>query len=188
MAMIFDRDAMTSIMLMPSQKMYIKTAVTPPTAPPATHVTDPNASFVNTGTTKTIAGASCQVYHGASTRDGKANAVDICIAKGVGLNPADFTGLMGGPKGSSNLPPELAAAADALKDGGVLEVISTQNGQPRGSMRATQIDPSPPSDVLFAPPPGFQAMQMPAGMAGGMPGMPGGMPGMPPAGGTPKPQ
>lgn len=125
-------------------------------------------SVVKTGRTETVAGVSCDVWAGAGQdAEGKVKKGEVCIAKGVGFNPAALLSgplaLMGGGRSKGGMPPGMEGLEDALKGGGgILKFTSIEdNGQRKVEMEATQIQPGNPGDAAFNPPPGYTEQKMP---------------------------
>jgi hypothetical protein len=171
-AMVMDGAAHTRMMILPQQKKYVVLPETMAGAmggmgKGANPANPPKFTFTKTGRTETVAGVSCQVIHGTGTDNGKPVEGDMCVAKGVGFNPATWASL-GGQMGATNSP--WGAVGDEVGSGnGILKLTSTSNGQPGVDIEVTKIDRSPVSDDAFSPPAGYTQIQMPAGMGGGAP-------------------
>jgi Domain of unknown function (DUF4412) len=171
-AFVVDGAAHTRMMVMDQQKKYIVIPESMAGAmggmgKGANAANAPKFTFTKTGRTETVAGVSCQVIHGTGTNNGKTEEGDMCVAKGVGFNPATWASL-GGQTGAGNSP--WGAVGDEVGAGsGILKLTSTSNGQPGVTIEVTKIDRSPVSDDAFSPPAGYTQVQMPAGMGGGAP-------------------
>lgn len=161
---VMDGDAHTRMMVMNEQKKYIimPESMAGGMGKGADAADGKKFTFTKTGRTETVAGVTCQVIHGTGTdTNGKTEEGDMCVAKGVGFNPAmweNLGGQAGAPRGG------MAAIRDAVGDGnGIVKMSNTKDGQPNFTIEVTNINKSSVADAAFAPPAGFTQFQMPAG-------------------------
>jgi hypothetical protein len=159
--MIIDHDAKTSTMVMHDQRMYMTTPLTEPKAPAAGKNRDEDRSdltWTKTGRTETVAGVTCDVYHGTGTEDGKPTEGELCLAKGVGFMPGRVS--LSGPRGPGmGELRHLPGGADA----GIMKATSYENGKPHVDMEVTKVERRTVSDQDFQPPAGYQKFAMPGG-------------------------
>ena len=146
MAMIIDTKAQKMYMVMDQQRMYMEQAITPSGMAGALEKRKPD--ITRTGKTETIAGYSCE--HWLIKDDGV--AFDACVAKGLGP-------FFGGesPMGRRATP----AWYEELKDG--LFPLKVMRGD-ETVLEVTGIEKKSLDASLFAPPAGYQKMDLPAGM------------------------
>jgi hypothetical protein len=162
---VMDGDAHTEMMIMPQQKQYMVIPQSMMDAMKDRADSGVKFTFNKTGRTETVAGVSCQVVHVSGTKNGKPQEGDMCVAKGVGFDPAAWSS-MGGRSGAGG---EMAQVRAAVGPGnGIMKIVTTSEGQPLFSMEVTKVDRSRVSADAFTPPAGYTQMQMPAG-AGGAP-------------------
>lgn len=174
MYQIVDLDKETMMMVMPAQRMYMTINMKDALAmAPPEQVKRANAQVViePTGRKETIAGIECQVYH-LSQPEEKTDA-DLCLARGMGT----FLGFSGGASGrgapgGAGMPPAFQKLAKRFPDGAfVLKMIVREGGQLRMTMEVTRIEKKSVDESMFAPPVGFQQMDM-SGMMRRPPGKP----------------
>jgi hypothetical protein len=117
-----------------------------------------------TGKQETIAGYPCEHW-----LMGDDQAIDMCVAKGLGyFGMGGGSGGIGSPR-SLIFNPKLLALAAAhpewvkLLDGGAfpLKMTFSENGKTTMSMEATKIEPKALSDSLFTVPPGYKEFKSP---------------------------
>jgi hypothetical protein len=166
-AWIFDGDAHTSTIIMPSRKMYMRSSTDQPMAdmPGMAKKPDdtppPKIDITKTGRTETVAGVSCDVYHGTTVTEGKTEEGEMCVAKGVGFAMPD---MMGGGMGRRN--PVEAQRYAALRqvlgnDRGILKITKIVDGKPTVVMEATKVERKSLPNAVFEPPPDYTQFQMP---------------------------
>ncbi len=167
---VMDGDAHTRMMVMNEQKKYIimPESMAGGMGKGADAAEKQKITFTKTGRTETVAGVTCQVIHGTGTdTNGKPEEGDMCVAKGVGFNPAMWENL-GGQAGTPNAG--MAAIRNAVGPGnGIVKMSNTKDGQQNFSLEVTNINKSSVPDAAFGPPAGFTQFQMPAGAGAGAP-------------------
>jgi hypothetical protein len=173
---IVDTAKRETTMIMDTQRMYMVMAMPDPASQPSGAArTEEPGQLEKTGETEKILGYLAQKYV-ATQGD---NKTELWLAEGIGA----FMGFgnggrggMGGRKGGGGAPaPQAWEKALAGKDLFPLRVVThDQGGKENFRMEVTAIEKQSLSDDLFAPPAGYQKMDM-GGMMQGM----GGMPGMP---------
>ncbi len=131
------------------------------------------ASFTKTGKTETVAGVSCEIYHGVYVEDdGEKNEGDACVAPGVGfrLDAVTFNNPMiqrgGAAAGRMQQFRQLVAG-----NKGILKAKSYEDGKVKTDMEAVKIEPKALGDDMFAVPPGYKEIRLADMMAGAMKGM-----------------
>lgn len=158
--MIVNREAKTITIVMHDQHMYMTSPLLPPKPQAAEKdgkKDDDVGKLTPTGRTEVVAGVTCDVYHGATTKRGKQEEGDICFAKGVGFMPGVLsgTGPMGQGMGAA------FAKIGAPPDAGIMKVTSYVNGKPRVDMEVTKVDKRTLSASDFQPPAGYTLFHMP---------------------------
>lgn len=170
--MIFDRDAMTSTMVMHDRRMYMTGPIPDLKArAPDKGGKDDGAdvTWTKTGRTETVAGVSCDIYHGTTVKDGKRTESDLCLAKGVGFLASRMSG--SGPMGGGvmeRFTRNLGAPADA----GIMKVTTYEDGKPRIELEVTKVERRTLTDGDFKPPTGYQKFEMPGRPGAGAPPRP----------------
>ena len=158
--MIVNRDSKTLTMVMPAQHMYMTTPLVAPKTPAPEQngkSDDDLGTLTRTGRTETVAGVTCDVYHGVRTVRGKQEAGDVCFAKGVGFMPGYLAGA--GPMGQGM--EARFARIGAPPDAGIMKVTSDVNGKPHVDLEVTKVDKRSLSASDFQPPAGYKAFQAP---------------------------
>jgi Domain of unknown function (DUF4412) len=153
-AMILDQDAKTRTMIMPSRKMYV---TQPMTDNLSAHMDSSmqNATIVKVGS-ETVAGVPCDDY---TTSGGAAkDSVTVCVAHGMG-NFAMFS--LGGMNFWAQLQQHVRGLSSAAS-GGFFPLKWTGHNS---NLVATKVERKTVDAAVFAPPPGYTQMQMPAGAA-----------------------
>ena len=115
----------------------------------------------NTGRHETVAGVSCEVWHGTTTEDGKKKEGEACVAPGVGFafNEVMFDNPM--TKRSGRFNTMMAKYKQVLAGGkGVLKMSSIEGGKTTVDMEATKIERHSVSDDAFKPPAGYTGTSM----------------------------
>jgi hypothetical protein len=169
MSAIFDTKDQQMLMLMPQQRMYmVQPMVRPaggPTPPPAGK---PPASLQETGVKETILGYECTKY----TSSGADGTTEIWVTDQLGTFMGLFHG--GGPGGRPQAPAEWESA---LKGGSFFPMRVVSNSS-KGTFKleVTAVNKTSLPDSLFAPPDGWQKLDLGSIMGGGMRGFPGGPP------------
>jgi hypothetical protein len=108
-------------------------------------------------TPDTVAGYTCEYYAVGQAQEG-----EICAAKGLGMFGMGQSPMGGGASGA------LAALANPeyatfFKDGFFpLKFVKLEKGQRQTMLEATQIEKKALEASLFAPPPDYKEMKMPA--------------------------
>lgn len=175
-SVIVDGDAKVIMMVQPRQKKYLvmteedakqMAAMMGPVAErmKAEHSeTEPGSiSFANTGRKETVAGVSCEVWHGTYSGGQKAGKQqgDACLAQGVGFALAEIIDAVpvmkrGQPGwGQMEQYRELTAGGK-----GILKASTTADGKATTELEATKIEPKVVSDDAFKPPAGFQEIRV----------------------------
>ena len=176
-AMIIDGDAKVMTMIEPEQKKYFTVTEEDMKQSEAMMApmmgkmkgtnqgqqTNPGKfSFSNTGRTETVAGVSCEVWHGVYTNEeGKQEEGDACVAKGVGLALAEMT--YANPMAQrGHAGYEQFEQYRQLVGGnkGILKVTKVENGKTVTQLEATKIEPKPVSDDAFRAPAGYTEVKM----------------------------
>jgi Domain of unknown function (DUF4412) len=158
-AMIIDQDAKTRSMIMPSRKMFITSPMTD-NLPAQMDSTMRNAKIVKVGS-ETVAGVPCDDY---TTSGGAAkDSVTVCVAHGMGTF-AMFS--LGGMSYLTQLEQHVQGLSSAASGGFFPLKWTGQNS----TMVATKVERKTIDAAVFAPPPGYTQMQMPAGAASRMNG------------------
>ena len=127
---------------------------TPSAATPGSGV----PAIKDTGKADTVAGYTCEYYV-----VGQAQEAEICAAKGLGM-----FGMGQSPMGGGGASGALAALANPeyatfFKDGFFpLKLVKLEKGQRQTVLEATQIEKKALEASLFAPPPDYKEMKMPA--------------------------
>lgn len=147
MAMIIDPAEKKMLMVMTSQKMYMEQEIA---AAAAVEKGKP-ATIKRTGKTEMIAGYRCE--HVIVTENDNSSS-DVCVATGLGA----FRMPSGGGRGG---PPKEPGWGVALADGGF--PLKVQKGE-TVTLEVKQIEKKSLDAALFAPPEGFQKLDM--GMGG----------------------
>jgi hypothetical protein len=128
------------------------------------------ASFTKTGKTETVAGATCEIYHGVYVEaDGEKNEGDACIAPAVGfrLDAVTFNNpmLMHGGAGAARMQQFRQLVAG---NKGILKAKSYEGGKLKTDMEAVKIEPKALGDDMFGVPPGYKEVRLADMMAGAM--------------------
>lgn len=155
--MILNHEAKTVTMIMYARQMYMTTPMTAPKTPATGANDDDTGKLTSTGRTETVAGVSCEVYHGVTTEGGKRQEGDICFAKGVGFMPALMSGAGAMGEGMRGLYAKLGAPPGS----GIMKVTSDVNGKPQVDMEVTKVERRPLSAADFLPPAGYKPFQAP---------------------------
>ena len=123
---VMDGDAHTEMMIMPQQKQYMLIPQSMMDAMKDRADSGVKFTFSKTGRTETVAGVSCQVVHVSGTKAGKPQEGDMCVAKGVGFDPAAWSS-MGGRSGAGG---EMAQVRAAVGPGnGIMKIVTTERGE-----------------------------------------------------------
>lgn len=155
-SIIVDGDAGTRTMVMHERKMYMTGETRAGGGRPDAGGGDKTA-WTKTGKTETVAGVSCQIYHGVGVDEaGKKQEADACIAKGAGFRVDRMS--TRGPMGGGALGRMLQM--DVGPDQGLMKLTSYEGG-PHVDLEVTKIEKKAPTDADFQPPAGYQTMQMP---------------------------
>jgi hypothetical protein len=162
-AYVIDNDTHTSTMVMADQKQFVRIPnnmeYPGQSAERAQPDAAPKMTITNTGRTEVVAGVPCEVYHGTSVDNGKTTEGEACVAKGVGLDPFMMMGPMQRSRGA--LSPKLQAMHEVLQGGkGILKFSEIKDGKLVTVMEATKIDPTPPPDAAFQPPPDYTEVKI----------------------------
>jgi hypothetical protein len=125
--------------------------------------------LAKTGRTETIAGTTCEVWHGTSTDDeGKKKEGEGCVAKGVGFEIYDI--MLNNPmtkRMRGSLQESMEKYKQMMSGGkGLLKMTSIENGKPTVDMVATKIEKKSVSDDAFKPPAGYTGQSMSQMMQG----------------------
>lgn len=175
-AMIFNGDDHSRTMMMGEKKMYMHTTQEEEEAqmarfkssmPKADSAVPASFKITATGRTETVAGVSCQVYHGSGEVNGKPQEVDVCVASGVGF--AIFA--MMGQSMARSQNPRMVQTYQAMKEmlagnRGIVKVTEIKDGKPVVSLEMVKVERKPIPDAAFAPPPDYTEFKMP--QMGGM--------------------
>jgi hypothetical protein len=175
-AMIFNGDDHSRTTMMAEKKMYMRTTQEQEEAQMAQYKSNmakadtegpANFKIATTGRTETVAGVSCQVYHGSGQLHDKPQEVDVCVANGVGF--AMFT--MMGQSMSRSANPRVAQTYQAMKEmlagnRGIVKVTEIKDGKPVVWVEMIKVERKPIPDVAFVPPPDYTEFKMP--QMGGM--------------------
>lgn len=171
-AMIFNGTDHSHTMMMADKKMYMHTTEDQELAQMSRikgQVKDTSSMgdfhIAPTGKTETVAGASCQDYHGTGTYDGKTQDVTVCVAQGVGFQ----LGQMMSDRMLRSSNPRMAQQYQMMKamlgeNRGVVKVTEIKDGKPVVSLEMVKVERKPIADAAFAPPPEYSEFKMPAGM------------------------
>jgi hypothetical protein len=166
-SMILDTKSNTMTMVMYDRKMYMVNPM--PSLDSALNASTQKTTISKTGETQTVAGVSCDIYKGTTTKDdGKVEEGQACLAKGVGF--VFFSAMNRGrpsPQGSTaEVFRELAA-----KDLHMVKAWTMKDGQMKPVLEAVKIERKSVPNSTFEVPADFVKMTMPMGM-GGMPQKP----------------
>lgn len=120
---------------------------------------DEQINFSDTGRKETVAGTSCEVWHGYRIEDGVKKEGEACIANGVGLFPFDA---MSSPmSGEGRRSKAIERYRKILgPNGGVLKVVEIKDGKPITAIEAIRIDRTPVSATAFQAPAGYTKVDM----------------------------
>lgn len=143
-AMIFMPEENKMAFLMEAMKGYMTMDMDDANAPDEN---EDSTKMNKLGTTKTIAGRSCEVWEVTDTE----NTYRLCVAKGMGnfMMPQN-------PMAQTNTP---NWAKEAMAGGFMpLEVVEVSNGQEELKMRAVKIEEKSLSSDLFEIPDGYNDM------------------------------
>ncbi len=151
-AMIVDKAAEKSYMLMPQRKMYMENDLSGAIAQAQSQS---KADFKWDGTSQTIAGTKCD---DATSKEEDGTVMHMCIAKGIAFHAA--SGGMG--RGA-----QASAWQRAVQGGFPLKVQREGESQPL--FEVTKLEKKSLGDDLFTPPAGWQKLSMPMGMPMGRP-------------------
>jgi Domain of unknown function (DUF4412) len=171
MTNIVDMTKMEMTMLMPEQKMYMVHSIKKPVEQAVEKQGESTAVIEVTGKTETILGYKCNQI---LVKD-KGAVTEMWAAEGLGA----FMGLGsggggGGPFGGKKGGASAAKWEEALKGKGgfPLRVITHDvKGKETFRMEATKIEPGAQPDSAFAPPSGYQKMDMGNMMMPGLGGL-----------------
>jgi len=155
--MILNHDAKTVTMVMYAQQMYMTSPMTAPKPQAAGKDEEDMGKLTSTGRTETVAGVSCEVYHGVTTEGGKQQEGDICFAKGVGFMPALMSGAGAMGEGMRGLYAKIGVPPGS----GIMKVTSYVQGKPYVDMEVTKVDRRALSASDFQPPVGYKPFQAP---------------------------
>ena len=175
--LIMDTTKKETMMIMDQQKMYMVMAMPDPAASPGRAEKSGEApTLKKTGESERILGYLAEKY--VSTFQNA--TTDLWLAEGLGAFMSfSNSGPMGGRRGGGGAP-TLQAWERALagKDLFPLRVVGhDKEGQENFRMEVTAIEKAVLPETLFAPPTGYQKLEMGNMMQGMMPGgMPGGRP------------
>ncbi len=161
--MIIDVAKKETIMIMAEPRMYLVMAL-PDVAAQAAAASADDAKLEKTGETVKLLGYVAEKY--ITTAQGK--KTELWLAQGLGsFMSLPDSNPMGGAR-----PEQAWERALAGKDLFPLRVVShDQGGKENFRMEATAIDRTPLPDSLFAPPAGYQKLDMGGMIPGGMPGL-----------------
>jgi hypothetical protein len=163
-SMILDTKSNTMTMVMYDRKMYMVNPI--PSLDSALNASKQKISISKTGETQTVAGVSCDIYKGTTTKeDGKVEEGQACLAKGVGF--VFFSSMMGRGRGAAQGSMAEAFRELAAKDLHMLKAWSMKDGKMVPVLEAVKIEPKSVPNSTFEVPAGFVKMDMPSGM--GMP-------------------
>lgn len=163
-SIIMDLNKREMLILMPEQRMYMVRPLPDVGSATTPTSTGPAPTFEKTGETAKILGYDCTKY--ISTAKGV--VTDVWVTEELGR----FTGLGGGPgpmgMGRKAEPPKAAwEVALAGRDFFPLRVISHDaKGAEKFRLEVVEIDKSPQPASLFAPPEGFQKLDLGGMMQG----------------------
>jgi hypothetical protein len=175
-SMIVDGDAKVIMMVQPKEKKYL--VMTEEDAKQMAAMMGPMAermkakhpesgpgkvSFTKTGRRETVAGVSCEVWHGTYSGGEQAEKKegDACLARGVGFALAEIIDavpmMQRGKPGWGQMEQyrELTAGGK-----GILKASTTEDGKATTELEATKIEPKVVSEDAFKPPAGFQEIRM----------------------------
>ena len=155
---IVDTESSMMTTLMPAQKMYMRidmNAMMKQYSQQAEAQPQPKpADFKATGEKETIAGHACEHY----AYNQESNAIDVCIAEGLGFVPFMAMGAQGMPNG-----PDVEEWKQRFPNGFLpLEMTVTAMGQTM-TMRASAVERKSVDAKLFEVPEGYTQMPGPGG-------------------------
>ena len=174
--MVFDGDAHTMMMIDPAKKTYmtITHADMDQMAAMMTPVADRgkdskkddddfHVDLAKTGRTETVAGVTCEVWHGTSTRKGEEKKEgEACVAKGVGFSLYDL--MLNNPmtkRMRGSMQESMGKYKDMMSGGkGLLKMTSIESGKSTVDMEATKIEKKSVDDDAFKPPAGYTGQSM----------------------------
>lgn len=167
--LIMDTTKKETTVLMDEQQMYMVMAM--PAAAPTqqTAKAGEETKLEKTGEKEKILGYLAEKFVATDQK----SKTELWLAEGLGsFIGASSAGPMGGKPGSGPAPQAWERAL-AGKDLFPLRVVTRdQGGKENFRLEATEIEKQTLSAALFAPPPGYQKLDM-GGMMQGMPGIPG---------------
>ena len=149
-AIVMDRAAQKTYILMPSRQMYMEQNTPELAAPPAAQQQGPEAQVTWTGRKETIAGYECE--H-ATVKGDDGSEFDACVAKGLAF--------FAQPQGPGARRGGGASWQRHIAGGFPLKVQKA--GDAKAVFEVTKIEPRKLNDDLFTPSPGWQRMTMPGG-------------------------
>jgi hypothetical protein len=177
-AMIMDFKNQQMLILMAQQRMYMVQPIPQPGSTgqpgmpqaPAAPASAPKETLVDSGAKETILGYVCTKY----TVTGAKGTSEVWATDQLGT----FAGIFrGGPPGGRPQAPE--AWESALKGKGFfpMRVVTTTNGSESFRLEVTSVEKTSLPDSLFAPPAGWQKLDLASMMGGAMQrGFPGARP------------
>jgi hypothetical protein len=173
MAMILNPPQRQMIMLMPEQQMFMVMPLkaTPPGAAAQGDQPPPEPRIEKTGRTEKILGYDCEEWVNTeadqTTEFWVTDKLGVFPGLGGGGNP--LAGMMGGKPAE----PARAGWENALRNREgffPLRVVSRdRRGRELFRLETRAVQPGPLADTLFAPPSGFQKLELPT--PGGLPGI-----------------
>lgn len=172
MTMIMDLDKMETLMLMPSQNMYMVMPIKKPIERATEQAGESTADIERTGKTETILGYKCDQI---LVKD-KGAVTEMWVAPDLGtfmglsgggggpMGGGGMGGMFGGRRGGGGGGAAAAKWEEVLKGKGgfPLRVITHDaKGKETFKMEATKIEPGSLPDSLFVPPEGSKPLSMP---------------------------
>jgi len=177
--MVFDGDSHSMMVIDNEKKTYMTiteadmeqmAAMMGPVADrSSTKKDDFHVDLKDTGRTETVAGVTCEVWHGTTTQsNGEKKEGEGCVAKGVGFAFYDI--MVNNPmtkRMRGSMQESMAKYKEVLSGGkGVLKMTSIENGKPTVDMEATKIEKQSVSEDAFKPPAGYTGQSMSQMMQG----------------------
>jgi hypothetical protein len=176
-SMIIDGDAKVMMMVQPREKQYM--VMTEDDAKQMAAMMEPMAermkarhtaadsgkfSFTNTGRRETVAGVSCEVWHGSYSggeTDDDAREGDACVARGVGFDLAAITSANPMMRRGGAGWQQMQQYRDLVgADKGILKATRTKDGKTTTELEATQIERKVVSDDAFKAPAGYKEVRV----------------------------
>jgi len=164
-SMILDTKSNTMTMVMYDRKMYMVNPI--PSLDSALNASAQKTTISKTGETQTVAGVSCDIYKGTTTKeDGKIEEGQACLAKGAGFV---FFSMMGrGGKAAQGSTAEVFREL-AAKDLHIVKAWTMKDGKMVPVLEAVKIERKSVPNSTFDVPADFMKMQLPMGMGGAPP-------------------